>query len=126
MLRAAVYPGQVDGYYIGRIAQLRHERIVVSSPWFLVEHLLNFPIMLEHPAKHPDEKINLLQPVIELNELSVHFGKREILKNLQIALCGRNLGLLGPNGAGQPRDFYAVCPRGFGPWGAQTRNQLQH
>ena len=41
--------------------------------------------MLEDTAKHPDEKIDRLQPVIEPNELSVPFGKREILKNLQIA-----------------------------------------
>jgi ABC-2 type transport system ATP-binding protein len=40
-------------------------------------------------------------PVIELKGLSVHFGSREILKNLVCALRGRAIGLLGPNGAGK-------------------------
>ena len=31
----------------------------------------------------------------------MHFGKREILKNLSLALFGRIIGLLGPNGAGK-------------------------
>jgi ABC-2 type transport system ATP-binding protein len=40
-------------------------------------------------------------PVIELQGLSVRFGKREILKNLVCSLRGRAIGLLGPNGAGK-------------------------
>jgi ABC-2 type transport system ATP-binding protein len=40
-------------------------------------------------------------PVIELQGLSVKFGKREILKNLTCSLRGRAIGLLGPNGAGK-------------------------
>lgn len=40
-------------------------------------------------------------PVIELQGLSVGFGKREILKNLVCSLRGRAIGLLGPNGAGK-------------------------
>jgi ABC-2 type transport system ATP-binding protein len=40
-------------------------------------------------------------PVIELQGLSVHFGDREILKNLVCSLRGRAIGLLGPNGAGK-------------------------
>jgi ABC-2 type transport system ATP-binding protein len=40
-------------------------------------------------------------PVIDLQGLSVRFGKREILKNLVCSLRGRAIGLLGPNGAGK-------------------------
>jgi ABC-2 type transport system ATP-binding protein len=40
-------------------------------------------------------------PVIELQNLSVRFGSREILKNLVCSLRGRAIGLLGPNGAGK-------------------------
>jgi len=40
-------------------------------------------------------------PVIELRNLSVRFGKRDILKDLNCSLHGRAIGLLGPNGAGK-------------------------
>src|SRR5277367_1537952 len=40
-------------------------------------------------------------PVIELQGLSVRFGRRDILKDLTCALRGRAIGLLGPNGAGK-------------------------
>jgi ABC-2 type transport system ATP-binding protein len=40
-------------------------------------------------------------PVIELQGLSVRFGKRDILKELTCSLRGRAIGLLGPNGAGK-------------------------
>jgi ABC-2 type transport system ATP-binding protein len=40
-------------------------------------------------------------PVIELQALSVRFGKRDILKDLTCSLRGRAIGLLGPNGAGK-------------------------
>ncbi len=40
-------------------------------------------------------------PVIDLNALSVSFGGRPILQNLQGELRGRSIGLLGPNGAGK-------------------------
>ena len=40
-------------------------------------------------------------PVIDLNDLSVTFGKRQILKGLSGELRGRAIGLLGPNGAGK-------------------------
>jgi ABC-type multidrug transport system, ATPase component len=39
--------------------------------------------------------------VIELDNLRVTFGKRNILKDLTGALSGRAIGLLGPNGAGK-------------------------
>lgn len=40
-------------------------------------------------------------PVIDFNGLSVNFGGRPILKDLQGELRGRAIGLLGPNGAGK-------------------------
>jgi len=39
--------------------------------------------------------------VIELDDLSVRLGRREILKKLKGSLSGRAIGLLGPNGAGK-------------------------
>ena len=39
--------------------------------------------------------------VIELDSLTVRFGKRTILDSLKGALSGRTIGLLGPNGAGK-------------------------
>src|SRR5881396_3508894 len=39
--------------------------------------------------------------VISLDALSVNFGRRPILKNLNGELRGRAIGLLGPNGAGK-------------------------
>src|ERR1700684_1061765 len=40
-------------------------------------------------------------PVLQLDGLGVRFGKRDILKDLHVALSGRTIGLLGPNGAGK-------------------------
>ena len=40
-------------------------------------------------------------PLIELQNLSVRFGKRDILRNLSASLQGQAIGLLGPNGAGK-------------------------
>ncbi|MBX9603935.1 MAG: ABC transporter ATP-binding protein [Bryobacteraceae bacterium] len=42
-----------------------------------------------------------MNPVIELAGLSVRFGQRDILKNLNCKLGGKTIGLLGPNGAGK-------------------------
>src|ERR687896_1264089 len=42
-----------------------------------------------------------MNPVIELNGLSVTFGRRPILKDLNGTVKGRSIGLLGPNGAGK-------------------------
>jgi ABC-2 type transport system ATP-binding protein len=39
--------------------------------------------------------------LIELQDLSVRFGKRDILRNLTASLQGQAIGLLGPNGAGK-------------------------
>src|SRR5580692_12252060 len=52
-------------------------------------------------------------PVIELLGLSVRFGKRDILKNLNISLSGKMVGLLGPNGAGKStliQTLLGFCP----------------
>jgi ABC-2 type transport system ATP-binding protein len=40
-------------------------------------------------------------PVIQLQALSLRFGKRDILRTLTADLRGRSIGLLGPNGAGK-------------------------
>jgi ABC-2 type transport system ATP-binding protein len=40
-------------------------------------------------------------PIIQLQGLSVRFGKRDILRSLTANLRGRSIGLLGPNGAGK-------------------------
>jgi len=42
-----------------------------------------------------------MTPVIELQDLGVRFGNRDILKGLTCSLSGRTIGLLGPNGAGK-------------------------
>ncbi len=51
--------------------------------------------------------------VIELEQLSVTFGKRPILKSLDGALSGRAIGLLGPNGAGKTSLIHTLL--GFHP-----------
>jgi len=51
----------------------------------------------QQPAPQP-----LIQtPVIDLDGLSVRFGRRQILQDLRGQLRGRAIGLLGPNGAGK-------------------------
>lgn len=51
--------------------------------------------------------------VIELEQLSVTFGKRPILKSLDAKLKGRAIGLLGPNGAGKTSLIHTLL--GFHP-----------
>lgn len=51
--------------------------------------------------------------VIELEQLSVTFGKRPILKSLNGVLNGRAIGLLGPNGAGKTSLIHTLL--GFHP-----------
>lgn len=51
--------------------------------------------------------------VIELEQLSVTFGKRPILKSLDGKLNGRAIGLLGPNGAGKTTLIHTLL--GFHP-----------
>lgn len=57
-------------------------------------------------------------PVIDLNDLSVAFGKRQILKGLRGELRGRAIGLLGPNGAGKTTLIHTLL--GFHPPSAGT------
>jgi ABC-2 type transport system ATP-binding protein len=52
-------------------------------------------------------------PVIELQGLEVHLGKRPILKGLSASLSGRCIGLLGPNGAGKTTLLHTLL--GFHP-----------
>ncbi len=42
-----------------------------------------------------------LVPLVELQDLSVRFGSRDILRSLTATLRGHSIGLLGPNGAGK-------------------------
>src|SRR5216117_3882232 len=51
--------------------------------------------------------------VISLDNLSVNFGRRPILKNLNGELRGRAIGLLGPNGAGKTTLIHTLL--GFHP-----------
>ena len=51
--------------------------------------------------------------LVELQDLCVRFGRREILRNLNVSLCGRVVGLLGPNGAGKStliQTLLGFCP----------------
>lgn len=57
-------------------------------------------------------------PVIELDGLSVRFGRRQILQGLRGQLCGRAIGLLGPNGAGKTTLIHTLL--GFHPPSAGT------
>ncbi|MDX6406820.1 MAG: type transport system ATP-binding protein [Blastocatellia bacterium] len=71
--------------------------------------------MIDNPAAavidpQPD---NGLPGVITLDGLSVSFGRRPILKNLQGELRGRSIGLLGPNGAGKTTLIHTLL--GFHP-----------
>src|SRR5947208_10356462 len=62
---------------------------------------------------------NLVGPgVISLDALSVTFGRRPILKNLNGELRGRAIGLLGPNGAGKTTLIHTLL--GFHPPTAGT------
>jgi ABC-2 type transport system ATP-binding protein len=59
-----------------------------------------------------------MTPVIELDGLSVRFGKRPILKDLRGSLTGRAIGLLGPNGAGKTTLLHTLL--GFHPVASGT------
>jgi len=63
-----------------------------------------------------------VQPVVELAGLKICFGKREILRDLSISLCGRIIGLLGPNGAGKSTLIQTLL--GFCPIAAGTAQVL--
>ncbi len=53
------------------------------------------------------------EPVIQLDQLQVTFGKREILHDIKGDLHGRCIGLLGPNGAGKTTLIHTLL--GFHP-----------
>ena len=57
-------------------------------------------------------------PVIDLDGLSVTFGRRPILQNLRADMRGRAIGLLGPNGAGKTTLIHTLL--GFHPTSAGT------
>ena len=69
------------------------------------------------PATVQDELISnrpaVDAAVIDLQGLSVSFGRRPILKNLRGDLRGRAIGLLGPNGAGKTTLIHTLL--GFHP-----------
>ena len=54
-----------------------------------------------------------MAPAIELDALTVRFGRRTILDRLQATVSGRAIGLLGPNGAGKSTLIQTVL--GFHP-----------
>ena len=54
-----------------------------------------------------------MTPIIELENLSIKFGSRQILDQLNVKLTGRAIGLLGPNGAGKTTLIHTLL--GFHP-----------
>ncbi|MDQ3011248.1 MAG: ABC transporter ATP-binding protein [Acidobacteriota bacterium] len=54
-----------------------------------------------------------MNPVIELDQLRITFGKREILHDIKGDLHGQCIGLLGPNGAGKTTLIHTLL--GFHP-----------
>src|SRR6266702_1700955 len=60
-----------------------------------------------------DSRLNNSAGVITLDNLSVNFGRRPILKGLNGELRGRAIGLLGPNGAGKTTLIHTLL--GFHP-----------
>ena len=62
--------------------------------------------------------------VLELDGLSVRFGKRDILRDLRVGLSGRTIGLLGPNGAGKSTLIQTLV--GFCKPSAGTARVLGH
>ncbi len=69
--------------------------------------------------------------IIELTGLSVRFGRRDILKDLNATLSGHTLGLLGPNGAGKStliQTLLGFCPVATGTakiFGQDIRHHLR-
>jgi len=63
-------------------------------------------------------------PVIDLDGLSVKFGRRQILQDLRADMRGRAIGLLGPNGAGKTTLIHTLL--GFHPTSAGTARIFGH
>lgn len=70
------------------------------------------------------ERFIVTDPVIDLDGLSVNFGRRPILKGLRGELRGRAIGLLGPNGAGKTTLIHTLL--GFHPPTSGTARILGH
>src|ERR1044072_4277043 len=68
---------------------------------------------MTHVDAVTDSHLNDSAGVITLDNLSVNFGGRPILKNLCGELKGRAIGLLGPNGAGKTTLIHTLL--GFHP-----------
>jgi ABC-2 type transport system ATP-binding protein len=65
-----------------------------------------------------------MNPVIELDGLSVRLGNRDILNDLRVSLTGTTIGLLGPNGAGKSTMIQTLL--GFVPKTAGTARIFGH
>ncbi len=65
-----------------------------------------------------------MAPVIELEGLSVRFGRLLALRDLRRTLTGRTIGLLGPNGAGKTTLLHTLL--GFHPPSAGTARIFGH
>ena len=65
-----------------------------------------------------------MNPVIDLDNLSVTFGSQKILQNLNSGLSGRAIGLLGPNGAGKTTLIHTLL--GFHPASIGTARIFGH
>ena len=74
--------------------------------------------MMTTVAPATNSQVNDSAGVISLDNLSVSFGGRPILKNLRGELRGRAIGLLGPNGAGKTTLIHTLL--GFHPPTAGT------
>jgi len=65
-----------------------------------------------------------MQPVIELNALSVKLGTHEVLREITGSFTGRTIGLLGPNGAGKSTLISTLL--GFWPIKSGSARVLGH
>ncbi|HUG43307.1 MAG TPA: ABC transporter ATP-binding protein [Acidobacteriota bacterium] len=65
-----------------------------------------------------------MEPIVELQDLSVCFGRREILKSLTQTMSARAIGLLGPNGAGKTTLLHTLL--GFHPPASGSARILGH
>src|SRR5215813_7275807 len=52
-------------------------------------------------SRNSEDLVRAMNPIIELDQLRIEFGKRRILHDIKGSLRGRCIGLLGPNGAGK-------------------------
>ena len=100
------------------------ERMPVGGVWPCAGNIGDKELYITATAIPTFATGQALEPVIELLGLSVRFGKRDILKDLNIALSGRMVGLLGPNGAGKSTLIQTLL--GFVPVTSGTARVLGH